>query len=127
EADNFRWTGGFGGGNDPNAEGHSTAGDVRRITTDGIAGGACLEMIRRSGSGECASGWWRPLAPLTSPGNGRSSPDPAANGTVSVRAYNSTSGGSQINEFGSPLSSRRGVYAHSSYGGQAQGYDGNEF
>ncbi|MDH4071869.1 MAG: hypothetical protein OEV41_02050 [Gammaproteobacteria bacterium] len=127
EVNSFRWTGGFSGGNDPNAVGHATATDVRRITSDGVSGGGCLEMIRRAGSAECASGWWRPFAPLTAPGNGRSTNDPAANGTLSVRPYAPTSGGSEINNFGSPNSSRKGVYGHSSYGGPAQGYDGTEF
>lgn len=127
EVNAFRWTGAYGSGNDPQAIGHSTAGDLRRITTDGVTGGGCLEIIRRAGSQECASGWWRPFSPLTTPGNGRTADDPAANGAVTLRSYSPTPGGDEISNFGSPNSSPKGVYGHASYGGAAQGYDGDEF
>jgi hypothetical protein len=122
EVNNFRWTSGFSGGNDPNGVGHARATDLRRITTDGVTGGGCLEIVRRAGSSECPSHWWRPLSPVTAPGNGKVANDPAASGALTTQPYTPTSGGSQITNWGG-----RGIYGHSSYGGNGQGFDGNEF
>ncbi len=119
EVNNFRWTGGFGSGNDPNGVGHATAGDCRRITTDGIGSSGCLEIVRRAGTGECQASWWRPFVPVTAPGNGKTTNDPGANGTIAPLSYNPTSGGSQI------VSISRGYYGHSSYASSS--FDGTEF
>ena len=51
EVNAFRWSAGVGGGNDPNAQGN-LASNLRRITTDGMASGACLEILRGPGSSE---------------------------------------------------------------------------
>jgi hypothetical protein len=119
EVNNFRWTGGFSGGNDPQAVGSSRAGQVRRITTDGITGGGCLEIFRAAGTTEAGSHWWRPFSPMVGSGNGRGINDPGA-GRISAQAYAPTSGGSQINQWGD-----RGFYGHSSYQGSA--FDGTEY
>ena len=63
EVNNFRWTPGYGNGNDPLAVGSAYAKYVRRITTDGITGGGCLEIFRQAGSND-GSDWWRPFSPL---------------------------------------------------------------
>jgi hypothetical protein len=116
EVNNFRWTSGFGGGNDPNAAG-TNGGTVRRITTDGITGGA-LECYYPPNQSMNSIHWWRPLSALPSPGNGRATNDPAANGTLPVRAYSPTSGGSQIAQF------QGGWWGHPSQGSATK--DGNE-
>lgn len=115
EADNFRWSGGVG--NDPLAEG-ANANWCRRITTDGITGGGCLELFRGAGSSE-GSGWWRPFSPLVGSGNGRGIDDPGANGIVPARAYSPSQGSNAIN------SHSRGYYGHPSY--HNSNFDGDEF
>jgi hypothetical protein len=60
------------------------------------------------------------LSPLTAPGNGRTSNDPAANGTLTVRSWNATNGGSQTN------SHQFGRYGHPSYASDGN-FDGNEY
>jgi hypothetical protein len=121
EVDAFRWTAGFSGGNDPQAIGSPRASRVRRITTDGIAGGSCLEIFRAAGSQETGSHWWRPLSPMVGSGNGRGIDDPGASGKVAPQPYAATSGGSQIAQWGN-----RGFYGHSSYH-TGNVFDGNEY
>lgn len=75
EVDAFRWLNGHG--NDPNSvteKGHY----IRRITTDGIGSGGCME-IWREGTRD-TQGWWRPFSPLKGgwPGNGKAADDPGA-------------------------------------------------
>lgn len=121
EVDAFRWTGGFSGGNDPQAIGSDRASRVRRITNDGITGSGCLEIFRAAGTQETGTHWWRPLSPLVGSGNGRGMDDPGANRTIAPQAYAATSGGSQIANWRD-----RGFYGHSSYhtGGV---FDGSEY
>jgi hypothetical protein len=121
EVNNFRWTPGYGSGNDPRAVGNSIAGNVRRITTDGVTPGGCLEIVRPAGSND-GSVWWRPFSPIvggTTTGNGRGAGanDPGAGGTVRVEAYNPTDGGNQIANWG------RGWYGSSGSGP----FDGPEY
>lgn len=120
EVDNFRWTGGYRGGNDPNAVGSSIANLCRRNTTDGVTGNSCLEILRPAGTRE-NSHWWRPLSPLVGTGNGRGNNDPGANGSLTAQPYAVSDGGSQVYDWG-----RRGYYGHSSYhsGGM---FDGTEY
>ena len=127
EVDNFRWTGSFGGGNDPNAVGSPNAGWCRWIGTDGLTGG-CLEVIHPAGTGE-GSYWWRPFSPIqggTTTGNGRGAGnhDPGA-GVLTPQAFAPTSGGSQTYNWGQPSSARRGLYCNAAYspGGTADGSD----
>lgn len=103
EVNSFRWQGGVG--NAPNIA--STDGNCRRITSDGITGGGCLEINIPTG-GTCASGWWRPMSALAAGGNGKSSDDPAAGGTLPVRAWNPANSGQTYNFMG-------GYYGHPSY------------
>jgi len=117
EVNAFRWTNGYSGGNDPLARGNG-GNLVRRITTDGITGGGCLEIYHPPGVAG-RSHWWRPFAPLRAPGNGKDKDDPAASGTVTVRNWAPTDGGMQTAQFSG------GWYAHSSFSGSQ--YDGDEF
>jgi hypothetical protein len=89
EVNAFRWTAGYGSGNDPNAKGDGGT-NVSWNNTDGPSG-TCLEIIRSAGSNDPAV-WWRPFSPLQAPGNGRTTNDPGAN----PLAYTATDGGGQI-------------------------------
>jgi hypothetical protein len=115
EVNAFRWTNGYKGGNDPLSKG-SGATNVRRITTDGITGGGCMEIQHPAG-GQDGMHWWRPFSPFAAPGNGRTTNDPAAGGTLPLRTWNATDGGLQTAQYGD------GFYTHPSYGAN----DGSEF
>jgi len=118
EVNNFRWTPGYQGGNDPLARGSSSANLCRRVTTDGPTGN-CLELLRRAGSSD-GSHWWRPLSPLVGTGNGRGKNDPGA-GSLTAQPYAATDGGSQIYDWG-----KRGYYGHSAYH-TGSVFDGTEY
>jgi hypothetical protein len=121
EVNNFRWTGGYGSGNDPLDAGTTRPqGTCRRITSDGITG-QCLELIRNTGSSD-SKDFWRPLSPIqggTTTGNGRGAGnnDPAANGTIALKSYAPTDGGSEI------ATGTWGVYGTKSGGGPFDGSD----
>ena len=66
-------------------------GTVFRQTSDFESGGGCLEVFRAQGTQEAAA-WWRSLAPLQAPGNGKAADDPAASGTITVRPWNPVQG-----------------------------------
>jgi hypothetical protein len=112
EVNAFRWTNGYQSGNDPLAKG-SGATNVHRLATDGIGGGSCMEILHPAGSRD-GMHWWRPFSPFAAGGNGRTSNDPAANGTIPLRTWNATDGGNQTATYGN------GWY-------QPSGGDGNEF
>jgi hypothetical protein len=130
EVDNFRWTGGYRGGNDPRALGDGEAARVRRLASDGIAGtgGGCLEIVRPAGAhdGSC---WWRPFSAIvggTTTGNGRGAgrDDPGAGGTIAPQAYAPTDGGREIARWGS-----RGYYGNTAFRADAAPgtFDGEEY
>ena len=97
EVDAFRWAGGYG--NDPSDVGTTRVQNtVRHITTDGITGGGCLEIFRRQGSSE-GKDWWRPMSPIASPGNGKASDDPGANGTISPVVWDPASNDSLTEQY----------------------------
>lgn len=117
EVSAFRWSLGFSGGNDPNANG-SGANNVRWESADGVAGG-CLECFYPAGSSPNSVIWWRPFSPMNA-GNGRGASDPGAAGTLSPQAWAPTNGGSQLSGW------NRGWYGHPSY--QSSPYfDGHDF
>ncbi|MCB1845001.1 MAG: hypothetical protein KDI09_18695, partial [Halioglobus sp.] len=120
EVNAFRWSVGYRGGNDPNNV--QRPGVVNHITNDGITGGGCIELYRTAGSFSEGTHWIRPFAPMTAPGNGRNVDDPAAGGTIPVRNWSSTDGGSQTSDF------TNGWYGHSSYkDADPEHFDGTEF
>ena len=94
EVDLFRWANGYSSGNDP--LGASTlGGNVRRITSDTIIpGSGCLEVYHPVGTADGIH-WWRPLNPFVAGSNGRTTDDPAANGTITKRTWSPTNGGNQ--------------------------------
>lgn len=117
EVDAFRWTSGYSGGNDPNASG-TDAELVRRITSDGITGGGCLDYTYPAGSSPNSSYWWRPFAPMNT-GSGKAANDPAASDTLTVRSWAATDGGSQLSNFA------QGWYGHPD--SSDANFDGHEF
>ncbi len=120
EVNAFRFTGGFSGGNDPLAQGVQGT-NVRHITNDGMASGSCLECLHPAGSG-ANSVWWRPFSPLVAPGNGKSTNDPGANGTITPRAWAPTSGSSDL------ANHDKGWYGNALYANaDPTHFDGTEF
>lgn len=112
EVDNFRFRRNFG--TDKN---NSGGANHMRWVADGFAGGGCAEvMIPAGGTNVCD--WWRPMSPLSAPGNGRSTNDPGASGSLTRRTYDPTDQ--------SAYAWGDGYYGRSEYHGQAQ-FDGTEF
>lgn len=122
EVNAFRHVGGF---NDPGNTGSST---VQWLSSDGFAGGGCVEITTPS-SGISAGGWWRPMAAIAAGtnANGKAAADNAANGTVKLRPWNAANTGENFNF-------RQGYYAHPSvvaanttWLGTSDPFDGTEF
>lgn len=105
EVSQFRWNAGYG--TDPGDL--DQPGAVTRITTDGITGGGCLQ-IQLPANEKLRAQWWRPFSPLRSPGNGRSTDDPAARGSIPLKTWAPPQGGSVYT-----ASWKGGNYAHIDY------------
>lgn len=123
EIDAFRWLNGYG--NDPGSV-YTNANRIRRITTDGITGGGCME-IWREGTADL-QGWWRPFSPLKGgwPGNGKAADDPGARDGrhIAPRAWDPTSGSPSAITPNHTV----GYYGHSSYHALDPGhFDGTEY
>jgi len=61
------------------------SGGCTRIDSDGITGGGCLQILRLAGDLD-AENWYRPMSPLSAPGNGSTTDDPADGGTIPLDA-----------------------------------------
>lgn len=114
EVNAFRWVGGLG--NDPNDT--MRPNQCNRTTTDGITGGGCLELIYRTDTLH-GPGWWRPFGPMNAASTGKSTDDPAANGTISLSSWDASNPGE--NE-----AFREAYYAHPDYVG-VDGWGASEF
>jgi hypothetical protein len=126
EVNQFRWTGGFNSGQDPNSLG--TGGNlVTHVTSGGADGGGFMRILYPAGSsaGQGNSYWWRPFNPLTASTNGRGIVDPAASGSLTPLAFNVTSGSGTVNTW--TTQSNPGWYMHpthqASNPGKFQGHD----
>ena len=118
EVNQFRWAS-AAGGNDPTASAPDSQ-YVRRVTSDGIAGGGCLEYIRPAGTFEPDAAWWRPWFPISGAQNGRGVDDPG-NG---IALRNWTPAGNPNALVNAPY----GYYGNSSYHAAHPGqFDGTEF
>jgi len=122
EVDAFRWQGGIG--NVPTLA--QSDGNTRWITSDGITGNGCMEINIPTG-GIARAGWWRPMSPLRSGGNGLTRDDAGANGTITPRAWNQ-------NDVSQNGNFRTGYYGHNDYHvqfptwqGQSNVWDGTDF
>lgn len=93
EVNQFRWTGGYSGGQDPLAKG-SGGNFVSWQSSGGAEGGAFLRLTYPPGAvdGRGNSYWWRPFNPLTGATNGRGTNDPGAGGTITPSAFTVTDG-----------------------------------
>lgn len=126
EVDQFRWTGGYNGGNDPNAVG-SGGNYVTHQPSGGADGGGFMRLIYPLGSaaGRGNSYWHRPFNALTGAGNGRGQDDPGAGGTIAPVAFPVSNGSSTLYNWGSQPNP--GWYMHpthqASYPGRWQGSD----
>jgi hypothetical protein len=127
EVNQFRWTGGFGSGQDPNAAG-SGGNLVSWQSSGGADGGAFLRIAYPAGSsqGQGNSYFWRPFNPLTGATNGKGAADPGANGTISPATFTVTSGSGTTNGW-TGSQSNPGWYMHpthqSANPGKFQGHD----
>jgi len=126
EVNQFRWTNGYGSGNDPEAAG-SGAQYVTHQASGGVDGGGFMRLTYPLGStsGRGNSYWHRPFNALTGAGNGRGQDDPGANGTITPVAFNATDGGGVLYNWGNEANP--GWYMHpthqASYPGVYQGHD----
>lgn len=126
EVDQFRWTNGYSGGNDPASVG-SGSSYVTHQASGGVDGGGFMRLTYPLGSaaGRGGSYWQRPFNPLTGAGNGRGVDDPGAGGTISPVAFPVSDGSSTTYGWGN--SANPGWYMHAShqasYPGKFQGTD----
>lgn len=111
EVNQFRWTGGYNGGNDPLSKG-SGSQFVTWQSSGGVGDGGFLRLTYPLGSvaGRGNSYWWRPFNPLTGTTNGRGTNDPGANGALAPAAFNASDGSNTTNMWG--LVSNPGWYAN---------------
>ena len=126
EVNAFRWSGGYGGGNDPNANAPG-ASNVAWVASGGADGGGYMQITRPAGDGSNIDDryWHRPFNPLTGASNGRGQDDPGANGTIAPQTFIATNGGGQIYNWGVPGNPKSGWYGHAS--DQNSFYDGTDF
>lgn len=126
EVDQFRWTGGYSGGNDPDAVG-SGGNYVTHQASGGVDGGGYMRLVYPLGSapGRGNSYWHRPFNALTGAGNGRGQDDPGAGGTIAPVAFPASNGSATLYNWGNQPNP--GWYMHSthqaSYPGRWQGSD----
>jgi hypothetical protein len=110
EVNQFRWTGGYGSGNDPLGQGQG-ANQCFWVASGGADGGGFMRLSYPVGTSNGSSYWWRPYAPFNGAGNGKGTNDPGASGTIPVQSWNPTNGGNQTSEF-TTNSARPAFYGH---------------
>lgn len=126
EVNQFRWTGGYNGGNDPLAKGKD-GNLVTWQSSGGADGGAYLRLTYPVGSSHGNSYWWRPFAVLNGSGNGRGKDDPGANGTVAAQAWNVTDGSGTTNNWGANASNPGWYGSPTDQSKNPSKYQGNDF
>jgi hypothetical protein len=116
ELNAFRWMNGVG--NDPNAAGPN-ANLASLLVGQGPCGTNCLQFLYPAGASPQSTFWWRPLAPMNT-GSGKSTNDPAASNTITLRTWNPASSSATSNF-------AFGWYGHSTYANaDPTHFDGNE-
>lgn len=94
EVNQFRWTGSYGSGNDPNGSG-AGANLIAHVATGGVDGGGFLRATYPAGGVNGGnSHWWRPYNPFTGATNGKGVSDPGAGGTITPVAWPASDGSS---------------------------------
>jgi hypothetical protein len=114
EVNQFRWTGGYAGGNDPNGTGTSLSKNTAWVSSGGPGGGGYLRLSRPAGTQD-GSDWRRPFSPLTAASNGRGAADPGANGSLTAQIFAPTQGGNQLLTYATPGRSKQGWYTNAAY------------
>jgi hypothetical protein len=128
EVNQFRWTNGFSGGNDPNSNG-SGATFIAHVASGGADGGGFMRCTYPAGStaGRGNSMWYRPMNPLTATTNGRGIVDPADGGALTPLAFNASNGSSTLYMWSS-AASNPGWYMHPTHQAQNPGkFQGHDF
>lgn len=113
EVNQFRWTGGYGSGQDPLANGDGSE-FIAHVASGGADGGGFLRATYPAGSdsGRGNSYWWRPFNALTGATNGRGSNDPGA-GIITPTAFSASDGNGVIYNW-TLNQSNPGWYGHQS-------------
>jgi hypothetical protein len=113
------------GVNDPT---NSTNSTTLFNSSDGFAGGGCLEITVPSG-GIASGGWWRPMAAIAAGvnSNGKATDDPACNGTVKLRPWNAAVAGTNFNFRQGYYANPSVVAANPTWQGTSDPFDGTEF
>jgi hypothetical protein len=128
EVHNFRWTGGYSGGNDPIGQGDGSE-FVSHQTSGGADNGGYLRVHYPLGSdsGRGNSSWWRPFNPLTGATNGKGAADPGAGGTITAAAWSVSDGSSTLYTWTS-TASNPGFYGHATHQtADPSKFQGNDF
>jgi len=99
EVNQFRWSSGYSGGNDPLAKGNDGS-KVAWVSSGGADGGGFMRLTYPVGVSAGGSYWWRPFAPLNAASTGRGAADPGASGTIPTQAFTATDGGSAALSWG---------------------------
>ena len=124
EVNQFRWCGGYAGGNDPLANAPDGP-RVQWVSSGGADNGGHLRVTYPLGANTGSMYWYRPFNPLTGATNGRGVDDPAASGTIALSAFNVSDGSSTLYNWG--LQPNPGWYMHpthqASFPGKFQGHD----
>jgi hypothetical protein len=129
EVNRFRWTGDYGGGNDPLGKGDGSE-YVTHVETGGPGdGGGYMRLTYPSGSdsGRGNSYWWRPFNAFTGATNGRGEDDPGANGDHTPVAWNVTDGSSYTRQWTDTASNPAYFGPSSSVSGNPSKYYGTDF
>jgi hypothetical protein len=128
EVNQFRWTGGYNGGQDPQAKG-SGGNLVSWQSSGGVGGGGFLRLTYPSGSaaGRGNAYWWRPFNPLTGATNGRGVADPGAGGTIAPAPFNVSDGSSTLYSWGATASNPGWYGSPSDQAANSSKYQGNNF
>jgi hypothetical protein len=95
EVNQFRWSSGYSGGNDPLALGDDGP-RVQHIASGGADGGAFLRVTYPLGANTGGSYWYRPFSALTGATNGRGVNDPGAGGTITPATFTVSDGSSTL-------------------------------
>jgi len=126
EVNQFRWTGGYSGGNDPLAKG-SDGNLVSWQSSGGVEGGGFLRLTYPLGSVGGNSYWWRPFNPLTGATNGRGMDDPGANGTIAPATFAVSDGSNTLSSWGAAASNPGWYGSSTDQAANPTKYQGNDF
>ncbi len=127
EVNQFRWTNGYSGGNDPLAKG-SNGSNVSWQASGGADGGPFMRLTYPGGgAGGGGSYWARPFAALNSASTGRGAADPAAAGSIAVQPYVVSDGSSTLVNWGNTSTNAAWYGAPSTAAANPTKFQGTDF